>query len=316
MTEGGAHLPVLLDDVLELLEPAEGETYADGTAGLGGHAAVVAERLGPGGRVDLCDLDPSNLARATEAVSAVLGPDRVTAHHAGFADLPGLLESAGRSVDGFLADLGFASNQVDDPRRGLSFQSDGPLDMRLDPDGPVTAAELVNQTAEEELANIIYRFGEERFSRRVAKRIVEARAREPINTTSALADIVRGAVPRGRPPRGKRPIDPATRTFQALRIAVNDELGSLESLLREIGRGARAASAGAESWLRPGARVGIISFHSLEDRMVKHAFADFAAEGVAARVTRKPVVAGESETRSNPRSRSAKFRVVRVGGIV
>jgi len=223
-----------------------------------------------------------------------------------FAELPGKLRALGVSADMVLADLGFASTQVDDPARGLSFRFSGPLDMRLDPSMPITAEELVNTLSERDLADIIFRFGEEKSSRRIASKLVAAREVEPITTTDRLAEIVRSAVPG---PRGG--INPATKTFQALRIAVNDELGSLESLLRLIGIALKKAHTGQPSWINPGARVGIISFHSLEDRPVKRATGDWVQSGWCESVTRKPIEAGDAEIASNPRARSAKLRGVR-----
>jgi len=305
-----AHIPVLLDEVLDLLAPAPGGTYVDATAGLGGHAEAVAERLGPSGRIVLNDLDPGNLERAGERVRAAVPGIEVITVHGSFASLPAELEEWGVRADGFLADLGFASNQVDDPDRGLSFKADGPLDMRLDPTRGETAADLVNRLGERELADLIFAFGEERLSRRIAQKLVETRRDGPILTTNRLADIVRSAYPAAM--KRKSRIDPATRTFQALRIAVNGELDHLDRLLSAVGQGAQAASAGHESWLACGARVGIIAFHSLEDRPVKQAFNDLASRDLVDRLTRKPIVAGDAESASNPRARSAKLRGVRV----
>jgi 16S rRNA (cytosine1402-N4)-methyltransferase len=198
------------------------------------------------------------------------------------------------TADGVLADLGISSDQLDDPARGLTFQHDGPLDMRMDTASGASAADLVARLSERELADLIYEYGEERYSRRIAKRIVESRRDEPIRTTGQLAELVRKCVPREKRSHGKG-IDPATRTFQALRIAVNDELAALDALLAKLPR-----------LVRPGGRVGIISFHSLEDRRVKQAFRDADVWQV---LTKKPVQAGDEELRNNPRSRSAKLRV-------
>jgi 16S rRNA (cytosine1402-N4)-methyltransferase len=303
------HIPVLLDEVLAALEPRAGEVYADATAGLGGHAWAVAGRLGPTGTVVLNDADPANLARSGERLAAA-GP-RVITIRGNFADLPRRLTEAGLAVDLLLADLGFASTQVDDPGRGFSFRRDGPLDMRMDPESPATAAELVNTLPERELADLIREFGEEKNARAIASKLVAARAREPILSTARLAEIVRSAFG-GREQR----IDPATRTFQALRIAVNDELGSLQSLLRSVALGAEAVAAGRAAWLRPGARIAVIGFHSLEDRPVKRAFADLVAKGLATVMDRRPVRASEAEVGDNARARSAKLRAVRLGGAV
>lgn len=303
-----AHIPVLLDEVVGLLDAQPGETYVDGTAGLGGHAAAIAPGLAPNGRVVLNDLDPENLERA-EARVREAGDVEVVAIHGSFADLPAALSERGITADCFLADLGFASNQVDDPERGLSFRRDGPLDMRLDPTQGPTAADLIAESSEAELADLIFRYGEERLSRRIAQKLVEERRNGPILTTSRVAAIVRSAYPAAMA-RSSR-IDPATRTFQALRIAVNGELDHLERLLGAIEQGAESAGTG---WLANGARVGLISFHSLEDRPIKQAFVDLASRDLVRRLTRKPIVAGEQEAATNPRARSAKLRGVRIGG--
>ncbi|CAG1008228.1 Ribosomal RNA small subunit methyltransferase H [Phycisphaerales bacterium] len=304
--EARAHIPVLLDGVRSVLAPRPGEVYLDCTAGLGGHAAALAPLLAPGGRVILNDADPANLAAATGHVRQVAPDTSVTGLQGNFALLPHHLESAGLLADLVLADLGFASNQMDDPRRGLSFSHDGPLDMRLDPTLPATAADLVASLPEAELARIIADYGEDRHARRIARRLVEARTHEPISTTGRLARIVRAAAG----PSGG--IDPATRTFQALRIAVNDELGSLEAILAAITRDAKAIAQGKRGrWLAPHARVAVITFHSLEDRSVKHAFAGCELAG-AVDLTNGPRPASESEQRANPRSRSAKLRAIRL----
>ena len=306
-TEPG-HVPVLPEEVLAALDPQPGETFADCTAGLGGHAALIAQRLGPTGRVVLNDLDPANLARAGARIREVLPPDRVVEILGNFADLPRTLQAQGLQANLVLADLGFASTQVDDPARGLSFRREGPLDMRLGPGLPQTAADLVATLPERELADVIWRFGEEKHARAVARKVVAARQESPIQTTRQLAEIVRSAIPR---PRGPAPtIDPATRTFQALRIAVNDELGSLDSWLASVVRAASRPS--EDGWLAAGARVAVIAFHSLEDRPVKRAFADLAQRGLAEPLFRGVVQASEAEQAANPRSRSAKLRAVRL----
>lgn len=308
------HTPVLLDEVISLLSPRPGEVYIDCTAGQGGHARAVAERLGPEGLVVLNDADPGNLREAAGALHRDLATrcPQVIVIHGNFAGLPARLarQSSGRPADMLLADLGFASSQMDDAARGLSFAREGPLDMRFDPFSPVTAAELVNGLEETELARILHEFGEERHARRIARKIVEARGARPISTTGDLARIVRSACGVGRRKPGT--IDAATRTFQALRIAVNDELGSLQTLLDAVGAAARQRPVFGSAWLGHGARVAVISFHSLEDRPVKQAFAQLASEGRAERLTRKPVQAGDAELAANPRSRSAKLRAVRL----
>lgn len=324
-----SHAPVLLDEVAALLDPAPGACIVDGTAGLGGHAAALAARAGAGARVVLIDLDAGNLARAKERVKATGAA--VFAVHGNFAESPEHLARLGLRADVLLADLGFASTQVDDPARGLSFRADGPLDMRLDPSSPgMTAADLVASLPEGELARIIFEYGEDRYARRIARNVVAARDRSPITTTAALAAIVRSGVPAPRRGHGRPGIDAATRTFQALRIAVNDEIGSLERLLKQVGLEAQRLAGGTEAggleagvlgegrrnagWLNPGARVGIIAFHSLEDRPVKQAFRALVDGGLATGLTRKPVTASEAEMAGNPRSRSAKLRVIEVGG--
>lgn len=295
------HIPVLPNEVVDLLDPQPGHAFVDATIGRGGHGELVIPRLGPGGTYIGTDLDPCNAAFARERLAPVAAKHGVVlrVEHASFADLSGVLAGLGITrVDRLLADLGFASNQMDDPARGLSFTEDGPLDMRLDTDDPdrPTAADLVNTLPERELADLVYQFGEERLSRRIARKIVEIRRETPIQTTSELTRLVRGCYgPAGR--RSK--IHPATRTFMALRIAVNGELDALDRLLDELpGR------------LAIGGRVGIISFHSLEDRRVKQTFRAWSDNGWAKRITRKPVTPGEVELAANPRSRSAKLRVV------
>jgi len=282
------HTSVLPAEVARLLDPKPGETWVDCTVGAGGHARLIAERIIPGGRLIGLDQDAAMLDRARPRLDGL----PVTLAHANFDQLPEVLANLGIDrVDGVLADLGFASDQVDDPARGLSFKEDGPLDMRLDPTAGQTAADLVNRMSEKALADVIYEYGEERKSRWVAKRIVEQRKEKPFETTGELAEVVRRSVPRSGA------IDPATRTFQALRIAVNDELGALDRLLAALPK-----------LLRPGGRAGIISFHSLEDRRAKHAF---RVREVWDAVTKKPVEASDAETAANPRARSAKLRVAR-----
>lgn len=284
------HVPVLPAEVLGLLAPASGEVWVDATTGAGGHARLIAERLGLTGRLIAIDQDPSMLELARSRLQGL----PVVCLHANFDQLEAALAMQGvEKIDGLLADLGVCSDQLDTPERGLSFQQDGLLDMRLDPTAHETAADLLGRLNERDLADIFWKYGEERFSRRIARRIVEMRQSTPIRTTAQFAELVRRSVPREKNSR----IDPATRAFQGLRIAVNDELASLESLLAQLPRRVKA-----------GGRVGIISFHSLEDRLVKRAFQD---RETWAPVTKKPVMAGEDETRSNPRSRSAKFRVAR-----
>ena len=290
------HIPVLPDEVLRELALSPGEVYIDCTAGLGGHAELVALSLGPSGTVVLNDLDAGNLERASARLVAT--GVRVVKVQGNFAELPGKLAAMGLRGDVVLADLGFASNQMDDGLRGFSFMREGPLDMRLDSSSGMTAAEWVGGMDERELVRILREYGEEKDAVRIARKIVQARREAPIETTGRLAEVVRSAT---GPARGG--IDPATRTFQALRILVNDELGSLEAFLARLERGERGG------WLSGKARVGVISFHSLEDRLVKRAFEGLEKKDGAAAVG--PVTAGEAEVLGNPRSRSAKLRVVR-----
>ena len=306
MTDPSGHLPVLLDTVLDLLSPRPGETAVDLTAGRGGHAEALARRVAPGGRILLCDLDAGNLAFASDRVRAVAGTEPASMHGS-FARADREATRLGWRADAVLADLGFASTQMDDPARGFSFQADGPLDMRLDPTRGESAADLLARIREPELADAIFELGEDPFSRRIARTIVERRTRAPLRTTQELASAVVAAY--GARARDSR-MHPATRTFMALRILVNDELGALRTLLAALEQGGREAAAGS-GWLRPGCRAGIISFHSLEDRLVKHAMADWERAGLGERVTRKPAEASDVELATNRRARSAKFRVFR-----
>jgi 16S rRNA (cytosine1402-N4)-methyltransferase len=283
------HAPVLAAEVLDRLDPQPGETWVDCTVGGGGHSLLIAGRVGAPGRLVGLDQDPTMLDLARPRLDAAGA--RVALVHANFDQLAGVLENLGiGAVDGVLADLGFASDQMDAGARGLSFREDGPLDMRLDPTAGATAADLVNTMSEAALADVFFEFGEERHSRRVARKVVERRAARPFATTADFAAVVRSCVPRSGG------IDPATRVFQALRIAVNDELGALDRLLAALPK-----------LVRPGGRAGVISFHSLEDRRVKQAFRGPPWEPV----TKKPVEAGDEELARNPRSRSAKLRVAR-----
>jgi 16S rRNA (cytosine1402-N4)-methyltransferase len=280
----------MLAEVLELLAPAPGQVVVDATVGAGGHARAIAHRLGPTGRVIGLDQDPAMLALAARQLKSL----PVTLVHANFDQLRQVLDEQGvDAADAVLADLGFSSDQLEDPERGLSFQQPGPLDMRLDPTQGEPASALLKRLNERDLANLIYQFGEERFSRRIARRIVETRRTSPVETTEQLAELVRRYVPRSR----GHGIDPATRTFQALRIAVNDELGALDRVLAAL-----------PACIKPGGRAAIISFHSLEDRRVKQAFRD---EQVWEALTRKPVQPRAEEVRQNPRARSAKLRVAK-----
>jgi len=291
-------VPVLLGEVLAGLAPRAGGRFVDGTLGGGGHAAAVLEASAPDGRLLGIDADPAALAAARARLAAF--GERVRLAHGNFRDLGRLAHEYGfDSVDGVLLDIGVSSHQLDTPERGFSFTADARLDMRLDPTSGETAADLVNDTPEGELADLIYRYGEERGSRRVARFIAEARRKRPIETTGELAELVARALG-GR--HGK--IHPATRTFQALRIATNRELESLETTLPQ-----------AVELLAEGGRLAIISFHSLEDRIVKLFFRAESGYGGSQQparlqiITKKPIEASEQEARANPRSRSAKLRV-------
>jgi 16S rRNA (cytosine1402-N4)-methyltransferase len=284
------HRPVLVDEVIEGLEPSEGAILVDGTVGAGGHAAELARRVGPAGRIIGLDRDPNMLALAGETTAGL----PVTLVHAPYSAIRTVLDALGiDKVSGVLLDLGLSSDQLSWPDRGFSFMADGPLDMRFDPSsaGPTAALELAS-LSEEKLAQAFFDYGEERFSRRIARQIVETRKKEPIQTTQQLSELVRQSIP-GRFRHG--PIDPATRVFQALRILVNDELGHLDAALQAL-----------PEVLVEGGRAAIISFHSLEDRRAKWAFRNDPRWTV---ISRKPVTATAQELAVNPRARSAKLRV-------
>lgn len=280
------HRPVMLAEVLHWLAPKPGAVIVDGTVGGGGHARAIAAKLGPEGLVVGIDRDPEALPRAEVSLAGY--PHLL--RHGNYADLPEILEELEVPVvDGVLLDLGVCSDQLVDENRGFSFDSDGPLDMRFDPSTGEPAYRLVNRLSEARLADLIFRFGEDRASRRIARAIVSARQRQPIRTARQLAEIIRRAV---GPKTGR--IDPATRTFQALRIAVNDELKWLEVALRRI-----------PEVLRPGGRLVVLSYHSLEDRLVKEAFRTDSRWKV---LTPHPITPGADEVATNPRARSAKLR--------
>jgi 16S rRNA (cytosine1402-N4)-methyltransferase len=293
-----SHVPVLLKEAIDFLAVQRGGTYIDATVGLGGHSYEIAKRLGAPGHLIGLDKDPAALeiARKKLVVSGsplVDGePDwpTITLLHRSFAEIAKGQRPA--TVDGVLADVGVSSLQLDDSTRGFSFQADGPLDMRMDPRGERTAEQVVNHLDERQLADVIYEFGEERRSRRIARAICRSR---PIRSTAHLADVISAAA---RPMNSEqRRIHPATRTFQALRIFVNRELDDLKALLEAAPR-----------ILKPGGRVVVISFHSLEDRIVKDAFREGAQAGYFSLLTKKPVMATEEESDRNPRARSAKLR--------
>jgi 16S rRNA (cytosine1402-N4)-methyltransferase len=307
---GFAHLSVLPAEVLQYLAPRSGGVYLDGTLGGGGHAGLILEACGPDGRLLGFDRDPAAIA----AASARLAPfgERFQPVSGNFAAMAELLPGLGvTAVDGFILDLGVSSHQLDTAERGFSFQQDAPLDMRMDRSHGETAADLVNSLSHGELARTIREYGEERWAGRIASFICAAREQSPITGTLQLVDIIKGAIPRKA---WEERLHPATRTFQALRIAVNDELGSLETGLRDAVR-----------LLKPGGRGVVISFHSLEDRIVKQMFREMASGCICPRdlpvcscghrpevkvLTSRPVTAGEQELAHNARARSAKLRAV------
>jgi 16S rRNA (cytosine1402-N4)-methyltransferase len=302
------HVPVLLKEAIDFLAVKRGGTYIDATVGLGGHTYEIAKRLGAPGHLIGLDKDPAALEKAKAVLglrSSVLGeaenprpatqdlsPDwpEITLLNRSFAEIATGHKAA--TIDGILADIGVSSLQLDNAARGFSFQADGPLDMRMDPRGERTAEQVVNHLDERQLADVIYEFGEERRSRRIARAICRSR---PIRSTAHLAEVVSAAA---RPMNSEqRRIHPATKTFQALRIFVNRELEDLQALLTAAPR-----------ILKPGGRVVVISFHSLEDRIVKDAFREGAQKGYFSVLTKKPVTATEEESDRNPRARSAKLR--------
>lgn len=297
-----AHVPVLLNETLEGLYVGDDGTYLDATFGRGGHARAVLAKLGPRGRLLLMDRDPAAVAAARREFAS---DARVAIRHGNFADLADW-DATLAGLDGVLLDLGVSSPQLDDAQRGFSFRADAPLDMRMDPTGGMSAADFLARANEKEIADVLWNYGEERMSRRIARAIVARRADAPIARTGELAELVAGIV--GRPPSGKHP---ATRSFQALRIAVNGEMDALQ-------RGLRAAVAR----LRVGGRLCVISFHSLEDRAVKQFLRDQsqapatrrglpppAPESLSLRLIGHAQMPGEAELARNPRARSAVLRV-------
>ncbi|MFO0260390.1 MAG: 16S rRNA (cytosine(1402)-N(4))-methyltransferase RsmH, partial [Planctomycetota bacterium] len=287
------HIPVLAAEIMQALDLHPGQVAVDGTLGGGGHTRLFAEAVGASGRVFALDRDPQAVAATAPTL-----PANVTAIHANYAELPEVLSGLQiPAVDAILLDLGLSSDQLADSERGFSFRAEGELDLRFDPTRGQPAWALLERIREEELANLIYEYGEERKSRLIARRICEARRVRPIRLAPELADLVRSCVPRSR----KNPIDPATRTFQALRIAVNEELKWLEQSLAHF-----------PQLLRPGGKLAIISFHSLEDRLVKHRFREHPLLEV---LTKKPILAGAEELLANSRSRSAKLRIARRVGV-
>lgn len=307
---GFHHLSVMPDEVIRFLEPKQGGCYLDGTLGGGGHSALIARRCMPGGTLVGFDRDLEALAAAGERLAGY--GEGVRLVHGNFAGLAGQLAAMGiTGLDGFIFDLGVSSHQLDSGERGFSFQQDAPLDMRMDTSCGETAADLVNTLPEAELERIIRLYGEERWAKRVAAFIVKARLEQPLESTMQLVDVIKGAIPRAK---WEERLHPATRTFQALRIAVNHELDSVEE-------GVKAAL----DHLKPGGRGVVISFHSLEDRIVKNIFRDYAGGCTCPRhlplcvcghqprvriLTGRPVMATPEEIEGNPRARSAKLRAV------
>ena len=304
------HKPVLLDEVIRYLRCTPGKFFVDGTVGGGGHARAILDKTAPDGRLIGIDWDEKALVKARSNLQSY--EERLVLVRENFALIGSVLGRLHvQAVDGILLDLGLSSFQVDEASRGFSFNLAGPLDMRMDTREKHTAAHLVNTLSEDKLAEMIWHFGEERWHRRIARYIVRARDEEAIETTDRLARLVYSAIPAGKRVRQRHP---ATRTFQALRLAVNRELDHLQTFLQ-----------GALDWLKPGGRLAIVSFHSLEDRLVKQAFANWArscrcparspicqCEGrpLARLVNKKPVVPGISEIQANPRARSGRLRVV------
>jgi len=287
------HVPVLLEQSLTFLNVRPGGVVVDATLGLGGHSAAIARRLGGRGKLIAFDRDAQAMELAKAKLAALaeeLGSEMPSIEFIArpFSEISEVV--APGSLDGLLADFGVSSLQLDEAHRGFSFRADGPLDMRMDARSELTAEQVVNEADEEELARIVYEYGEERRPRRIARAVVRAR---PIRTTAELAGVISAVAPSMKGDK----IHPATRTFQALRIHVNDELGEIQSLLKSAG-----------SLLKPGGRVVLISFHSLEDRMVKDSFRERAKLGEFEILTKKPAIVAEEEQMRNPRARSAKLR--------
>lgn len=288
---------MLCAEVLSLLEIPQGGCVVDATVGLGGHATLFLEQLGPDGLLIGLDADARNIELARERLGQT---ERVRLYHGNFENIEEVLNQVGRpKVDRVLADLGFSSNQLADPSRGLSFNLEGPLDMRIDLRTKTTAADLVNRLAQKDLADLIYNNAQERASRRIAKAIHQARRDRRITTTTQLRDIVCKAF-KISPADHRNRIHPATRTFMALRIAVNRELEVLRQFVEVLPK-----------ILAPNGRAGVISFHSLEDGICKRAFRQMKKDGLVDIITKKPVTPSQEERRANPRSRSAKLRVIR-----
>jgi len=290
------HVPVMLQEVLDYLKLSPGQTIVDATLGTGGHSLEILKRITPHGRLVGIDRDENSLAICRERLKEF--KENIDLIHANFADLDQVLANLEiEKIDGIVFDLGISSYQLQDPQRGFSFQEEGPLDMRLDKTSYISAYDLVNNLNENEISQMLWNFGQERWHNRIAHLLVQERRNEPISTTKQLADLVMRAIPH-RYRRSYYRIHPATRTFQAVRIAVNRELEILESAVKK-----------AVDILRKQARICVISFHSLEDRVIKHTFRAQKADGLIDIVTPKPLTPSPSEIEANPSSRSSKFRV-------
>jgi len=294
MQENQRHVSVMKKEVLDYLNLSAGDCFVDCTIGLGGHCQLLKEKIGAGGKIIGIDRDRNALRNAEENLSSFSG--QIHLIYDDFRNIDKILDSLGIvQVDGMLLDLGISSLQLDDPQRGFSIQGDGPLDMRMDQDRGLSAFDLINTLSQHEISLILKNFGQERMHNRIARYIVEARSRNPIISTKELKDIVLRAMPRSFK---RQKIHPATRTFQAFRIMVNRELESLEIALDK-----------SIDYLRQGARICVISFHSLEDRIVKHKFRHFAKNKRLELIVKKPLRPEEFEVNQNPRARSARLRV-------
>ncbi len=295
MLEAPLHIPVMLAEVIEYLKLAPGQTIVDATMGTGGHSLEILKRITPGGRLIGIDRDEDSLEICRQRLSEF--KDSCEFAHANFSDLDQVLAGLGiDSIDGIVFDLGISTYQLKDAQRGFSFQDEGPLDMRLDKSSYISAYDLVNNLNENEISHMLWSFGQERWHNRIAHLLVEERKVTPIATTRQLADLVARAIPH-RYRRSYYRIHPATRTFQAVRIAVNRELEILESAIKK-----------AVAILKKQARICVISFHSLEDRVIKHTFRALKADGIIDIITAKPLTPTASEIEKNPSSRSSKFR--------
>jgi len=289
------HVPVMLGEVIEYLQPKPGGVFIDGTLGMGGHAKAILTKLGSRGQLIGFDKDAKALAAAQENLKDFT--EQCHFIHSDYRYMNQVCQDLNISnVDGILLDVGVSSFQMDDVQRGFSIKEDGPLDMRMDQDNPITAYDLINSLSEKEISSILKNYGEERWHHSIARHLVEARLKKPVETTKELERIVFSSIPRRK---NWQKIHPATRTFQAFRIAVNRELESLEAVLENCVR-----------LLKPGGRLGVIAFHSLEDRIVKHKFRASAKENSGNLIFKKPLRPSDDESQENYRARSARFRVI------